>query len=160
MSRFISFAFVLAAACTNEPTTGPVAATPLAGKLGTLDYRAKSARAKIVTMNGADRANVEIFPIDYPCGALADSSPLGFPTPAIFVKGAPWRAGTVREHTDVDSDMTVGIALDDGIADVDRTRIEIIEAPLEPGAIGKIRLRAFTKGGDEIAGEITVHVCE
>ena len=57
MSRFISFALILAAACSNpEPTQGPVAATPLAGKLGALDYQAKSARATIVTMNGADRA--------------------------------------------------------------------------------------------------------
>jgi hypothetical protein len=145
---------VLAAGCASDATTGPVASTPLAGRIRGDAFEGKMARATIETLDGRDRAKVEIFAVDFPCGTPGD-----LPMPMIMAT-VPWSAGAMREYASVDSDMRVGILTATSPEPVEAARAETLEAPLEASAIGKLRLRVRTSDGEEIEGEIAVQICE
>lgn len=146
----------LAVGCSSyrEPTTGPIAARPLAGEFRGESYTAKYARARIATIAGEDRANIEIFPVEFPCG-----TPGEWPMPVISAT-LPWSAGVTWEYSPADSATRIGFMTNDSPERVRGARAEILEAPLEPGATGKLRLRTRTGLDDEIEGEIDVHICE
>jgi len=79
----------------------------------------------------------------------------------------PWTAGRSRDFklaVGSNDSQTATFVIQRSASDTDnvvstRGRVEIIDAPAEPGAMGKIRLRALA-GDDVVEGEIAVEVCD
>jgi len=140
--------------------TGPVAATPLTGSIEGKAFEAKSAIARKGFEDG--EKSIDIYDTAVTC---KDFSPKAQRKILISV---PWTAGTNRDFNfslsggdsqtatfvihENESDTTQNIISTEG-------RVEIIEAPSEPGAMGKIRLRAVASGNN-VEGEIAVEVCD
>lgn len=142
---------------SDDEPTGPVAATPLTGSVDGKDFTAKSALAK----NGFDdgKKSIDIYDHDVSCDSFDDKSERK------ILIDVPWQTGTTKDFSFSLSGggQTATFVIDkNGTPDniiATTGRVEIVDAPTDKGATGKIRLRAIAEG-NKVEGEIPVQVCE
>jgi hypothetical protein len=154
-------AFAAGCSSDDDPAekTGPVAASPLTGSIEGKTFAAKSAVARKGFEDG--EKSIDIYDTAVTC---EDFSPKAERRILISV---PWTAGTQRDFKlslggadgqtatfviERDSTTTDNVVSAQG-------RVEIIDAPTEKGATGKIRLRAVAQDNN-VEGEIAVAVCD
>ena len=153
-----------AAGCSSEDDpaekTGPVAATPLTGSIEGKAFDAKSAVARKGFDDG--EKSIDIYDTAVTC---KDFSPKAERKILISV---PWTAGTNRDFKfslGGGDSQTATFVIQANESDTPRNivstqgRVEIIDAPAEAGAKGKIRLRAVASEHN-VEGEIEVEVCD
>lgn len=150
-----------AAACSSSDDasdkTGPVAASPLKGTIEGKDFVGKTALAK----KGFDpgEKSIDIYDTDVKCDEFGASPPRS------ILISVPWSAGTSKDFKfalgEDGQTATFVIQRDDKTDNIVSTqgRVEILEAPTEKGATGKMRLRAVAKD-NSVEGEISVQVCD
>ncbi len=140
------------AACGDDPGDTPIPATPLAGELNGVAFTAGGATAR----QGSDPTErvIEIHPdAGYGCGDFGDE-----PYVAIVM---PWTPGA--EPLGFDSDATVFFFFDATAHLVLDGRLELDDAPTEPGATATLRVRAsFVDRDDDlfVEGQVAVELCE
>jgi hypothetical protein len=153
---------VFAAGCSSDDDpaekTGPVAASPLTGSIEGKAFEGKSAIARKGFDDG--EKSIDIYDTAVKC---ADFSPKADRRILISV---PWTANTQRDFkfslgSSDGQTATFVIERDSKTDNVISTqgRVEILEAPTEKGAMGKIRLRAVAQE-NSVEGEIAVEVCD
>ncbi len=155
-------AFVAGCSSEDDPAekTGPVAATPLTGSIEGQTFAAKSALAR----KGFDEGekSIDIYDSEVTC---KDFSPKAERKILISV---PWTAGTNRDFKfslGGGDSQTATFVIQKNESDTPQNiistqgRVEIVDAPSEPGAKGKIRLRAVADAHN-VEGEIAVEVCD
>ena len=141
----------------SEDSGGPVAASPLTGQVNGASFAAKSAIAR---KSSGEKKSIDIYDSDVTCDAFAPK------TDRSILISVPWTAATTRDFKfslgGGDSQTATFVVQKDGqTSNIISTqgRVEVIEAPTEKGATGKIRLRA-TAQGNSVEGEIAVKVCD
>ena len=155
-------AFATGCSSEEDPAekTGPVAATPLAGSIEGAAFAAKSAVARKGFDDG--EKSIDIYDTEVTC---KDFNPKAERKILISV---PWTAGTSRDFKfDLggSDSQTATFVIQKNESDTPMNvistqgRVEIIEAPTEAGAKGKIRLRAVASEHN-VEGEIDVEVCD
>ncbi len=155
-------AFATGCSSEDDPAekTGPVAATPLTGSVQGATFAAKSAVARKGFDDG--EKSIDIYDTEVSC---KDFSPKAERKILITV---PWTAGTSRDFKfsfGGSDSQTATFVIQKNESDTPlnvistQGRVEIIEAPTEPGAKGKIRLRAVASEHN-VEGEIEVEVCD
>src|SRR5687767_12551069 len=151
---------VFAAGCSSDDAaekTGPVAASPLKGTVEGTEFVAKSALAR----KGFDEGekSIDIYEDAVTC---ADFNP---DEKRKILISVPWKSGTNRDFSFAlggDSQTATFVIRRETKTDniiSTQGRVEIVEAPSEKGAKGKLRLRAVAKE-HSVEGEIAVEVCE
>ncbi len=152
-------AALLAAACGEPEPEGPVPVkdVPLEGVVDGRPFVARSATAEFFDAEDED-AFVTIYDEEVGCDTFAPSGDRQLLTTV------PWKAGTAYDFG-LQRNMTFSVKDAQGDYDnriVTRGRLEVIDAPREPGLFGTIRLRgSFGSGSsrDEVEGSISVEVC-
>ncbi len=149
------------AGCTVEEDpaekTGPVSTSPLQGTVEGTAFVAKSARAKKGFDDG--ERSIEIYEGTVTCKDFAPEEKRK------IIFSVPWKTGTARDFKFAlggdGQTATFVIKRESQTDNVISTqgRVEIIDAPTEAGAMGKIRLRAVARENN-VEGEIAVEVCE
>ena len=159
----LSFAALSAVGCgssssSDDGPTGPVAATPLTGSVDGKDFTAKSALAKKGFDEG--KKSIDIYDHDVSCDTFDDKSERK------ILIDVPWTAGTAKDFSfslSGGGGQTATFVIDkNGTPDniiATTGRVEVLDAPADKGATGKIRLRAIAQG-NKVEGEIPVQVCE
>ncbi len=153
---------VLSVGCSSDDDpaekTGPVAATPLTGAIEGKTFAAKAAIARKGFDDG--ERSITIYDAEVSC---EDFSPKADRKILISV---PWTSGTSRDFklalgSDDSQTATFVIERDSKTDNIISTqgRVEIVEAPTEKGATGKMRLRAVARDNN-VEGEIAVELCE
>jgi hypothetical protein len=165
---FAGLLAITAAACTSETDsssggkTGPVASSPLAGTIEGKSFTGKFAVARKSGFDDDPAAAAErmisIYDREVPCSSFSAE------TDAYLLLSVPWKAGTARDFSfgGKDSQTATFVVKKDGeTVNVISTqgRVEILDAPTEAGAKGKLRLRAAADGNN-VEGEVSVEVCE
>jgi hypothetical protein len=158
---FALFAVFVAGCSSSDDAadkTGPVSASPLKGTVEGTEFVAKSAIAKKGFEEG--EKSIDIYEGTVTC---ADFAPKEKRKILISV---PWKAGTARDFKFAlgggDSQTATFVIQRDSKTDniiSTQGRVEILEAPTEKGAKGKLRLRAVARE-HSVEGEIAVEVCE
>lgn len=152
-----SCVLLVASGCSSSDAAGgPVSSSPLRGTVMGTAYAAGSARATPSRRDPAEKA-VEVFEGVVGCGA---SSVAEKRTLLVVV---PWQPGYVKDFS-LGGDGLVGSFVLTGDARTtavisDQGRVELIDAPSEKGAKGKMRLRMSADEGS-VEGEIAVEVCD
>jgi hypothetical protein len=157
---FALFAVFVAGCSSSDDAaekTGPVSASPLKGTVEGSEFVAKSALAR----KGFDEGekSIDIYEGAVTC---ADFAPKEKRKILISV---PWKSGTTRDFKfalgDDGQTATFVIQRDSKTDNIIATqgRVEIVDAPTEKGAKGKLRLRAVARE-HSVEGEIAVEVCE
>lgn len=153
---------VFATGCSSDTEdaadkTGPVAASPLKGSIEGAEFVAKSALARKGFDDG--EKSIDIFEGAVTC---ADFQPK---EKRKILLSVPWKSGTARDFKFAmgEDGQTATFVIQretktDNIVST-QGRVEIIDAPTEKGAKGKLRLRAVAKE-HSVEGEIAVEVCE
>jgi len=162
---FAGILALTAVACTSETDsssgkTGPVSSTPLTGTIEGKSFAGKFGVAR--KGFGDDQAGermIEIYDTEVKCSAFGSDTP-----DAYLLFSVPWKAGTARDFSfgGKDSQTATFVVKKDGeTKNIISTqgRVEILEAPEEAGATGKLRLRATAKE-NSVEGEVSVEVCE
>jgi hypothetical protein len=160
LSAVSLFAFVVVGCSSSdesEDSGGPVAASPLTGQVNGASFSGKSAIARKSGTEG--KKSVDIYDSDVTCDAFAPKADRS------ILISVPWTAATARDFKFAlggDGQTATFVVQKDGqTSNIISTqgRVEVIEAPAEKGATGKIRLRA-TAQGNSVEGEIAVKVCD
>lgn len=151
---------VLSVGCSSsdsdgDDSGGPVASSPLSGTIDGKPFEAKSAIATPDPKDG--EASITVYDIEATCETM---------NPQVdrrILTSVPWTPGTERnlklDFTDMKGSQTVTFVLGSSNNIISNSgRIEILEAPSEKGAKGKIRLRASAQS-HRVEGEIAVTVC-
>jgi hypothetical protein len=143
----------------SDDSGGPVAASPLTGQVNGASFAAKSAIAR-KSGSGGEKKSIDIYDSDVTCEAFAPKADRS------ILISVPWAAATSRDFkfslSGGESQTATFVVQKDGqTSNIISTqgRVEVIEAPAEKGALGKIRLRA-TAQGNSVEGEIAVKVCD
>jgi hypothetical protein len=158
LSTRLTLVFVLTASLCDcggggEPGSssggGPISSAPLAGTVAGKPFTAKAALAK-KSGTDATKKSVSIYDVDATCDKT--------PNADRYIVAAPiWQVGATQSGFNTafnDFSKTPGLI---GIAE--SSAIEIISAPIEIGAKGKLRLRAAYET-DSVEGEVDVTVCQ
>lgn len=151
-------------ACTTETDSsegkkGPVSASPLTGTIEGKSFAGKFGRAKKTSFDDTVERMIDIFDTEVPCSSFSDTPD------AYLLLSVPWKAGTSRDFklgSGEESQTATFVVQKDGkTRNIISTqgRVEIVDAPSEAGATGKLRLRAAADG-NSVEGEVTVEVCE
>ncbi len=138
----------------GDDSGGPVASSPLSGTIDGKPFVAKSA---IATPDKDGEASITVYDIEATCDGQSPE------VDRRILTSVPWTAGTERnlklDFTDMAGSQTVTFVLGSSNNIISNSgRIEILEAPSEKGAKGKIRLRASAQS-HSVEGEIAVTVC-
>jgi hypothetical protein len=141
--------------------TGPVSATPLAGTIEGKSFAGKFGVAKKSGFDDDGKRMISIYDREVPCSSFSSEDE----PEAYLLISVPWEAGVARDFSfggkDGQTATFVVKKADGDFTNIISTqgRVEIIEAPTEPGAKGTVRLRAEAKG-NSVEGEVAVEVCE
>jgi hypothetical protein len=156
----LSSVAVLSVGCSSsdgdgDDSGGPVASGPLAGTIDGKPFTAKSAIATPDKDGG--KTSITVYDIDVTCES---SNPQ---VDRRILTSVPWKAGTERnlklDFSDLNGSQTVTFVLGSSNNIISNSgRIEVLEAPSEKGAKGKIRLRASAQS-HSVEGEVAVTVC-
>jgi hypothetical protein len=145
---------------SSSGKTGPVASTPLEGTIDGKPFEGKFARAQKGFGSSDDgEVSIDIFDKDVPCDSFEQT------TEPYVLLSVPWKAGTARDFkfaSKPEGQTATFVIQKDGKTDnviSVQGRVEIVDAPTEKGATGKLRLRA-TAEGNNVEGEVAVKVCE
>lgn len=153
----VLFAAFALAACTStddEDSGGPVAVTPLKGTIGGKEFVGKVA---IASPGSSDsKRQISIYNVDVDCSGEKQKAEQQILT------SVEWTAGVSKnlklDFSGESQTVTFVTAPGENVISV-QGRIEIIEAPTDANAQGKLRLRA-TADDNHVEGEIPVLVCE
>jgi hypothetical protein len=153
----LSAAACSSASSSEDGPTGPVAASPLTGSVDGKDFVAKTALARKGFDEG--KKSIDIYDSEVTCDTFQQK------TEREILIDVSWTAGTSKDFSfsSGGTSQTATFVIDRG-AKADNIiattgRVEIIDAPTEKGATGKMRLRASALG-NKVEGEIPVQVCE
>jgi hypothetical protein len=137
--------------------TGPVAAQPLAGTIDGQAFTAKVGLARKGFDEG--KKSIDIYDTDVTCEQGASQ------VKREILIDVPWEAGMTKDFSFSLSGggQTATFVVDkngtpDNIVSANG-RVEVIDAPTEKGATGKLRLRAIAES-NKVEGEVTIKVCE
>lgn len=143
---------------SSSGKTGPVASTPLEGTIDGKPFEGKFARAQQGFGGGDGEVSIDIFDKEVACDSFEQT------TEPYVLLSVPWKAGTARDFkfaSKPEGQTATFVIQKDGKTDnvisVDG-RVEIVDAPTEKGATGKLRLRA-TAEGNNVEGEVSVKYC-
>jgi hypothetical protein len=160
---FFTISVAALTACSSSDSsssakTGPVASTPLEGTIEGKPFTGKYARAQKGFGDDGD-VSIDIFDKEVACGSFEDTE-----EPYLLLS-VPWKAGTARDFKFAakPEGQTATFVIHragktDNVISVDG-RVEIVDAPTEVGATGKLRIRASAEG-NQVEGEVAVKVCE
>jgi hypothetical protein len=147
---------------SGNDSGGAVASAPLKGTIDGKAFVAKSAVVRSSSESGG-KASVTIYDIDVACDEYSPKSEREVLT------SIEWKAGTNRNFkvdiSDLKGSQTATFVIKPAGGGNPRNvlsnagRIEIMEAPTEKDAIGKLRIRAKANA-DSVEGEIAVRVCK
>lgn len=138
----------------DEDSGGPVASTPLKGVVAGKEFVAKSAIARPGFSDEGDERMVSIYDVDADCSSGGGDTSL--------LTSVEWKSGVAKNLSfSLGGDsQTVTFVVGPGQNVISSTgRIEVIDAPTEANAKGKIRIRAKADS-DHVEGEIDVLVCD
>jgi hypothetical protein len=133
----------------DESAPPPIPSKPLSGTLAGKPFTAKAALAKKSVGGDPDEKAVSIYDVDATC----DKSPN---VDRFILTTVVWQIGAKQGFLNTsfnDFGQTPGVI---GIAD--DSQLEVVSAPTEAGARGKIRLRARYEQ-DSVEGEIEPIIC-
>ncbi len=157
----------LAVACggatTRPPATEPVASTQLRGTVAGKDFSGVYGVAK-KDLTFPEKRLIAIY-------ETKESCTYGGPDVGPFLlTAAPWRAGFGEDFSFAENGVNATFVTREQGKPTDNVvstqgRIEIVEAPVTVGALGKVRLRArAVRDGtgtlDTVEGEVPVEFCD
>jgi hypothetical protein len=140
---------------------GPVAATPLTGTINGASFTAKSAITHVggFGSNSDGTQNIDIYETDVTCADFAPQADRE------ILLSVPWKDNTDRDFKlafgSPDSQTGTFVIQKNGTPDniiSTQGRVEIITAPTDKDAMGKMRLRMSAEG-NTVEGEVDIHVC-
>lgn len=136
----------------SDSTSGPVASTPLAGKINGAAFTAKSATGTVFDATTGKRS----ITISGDAITCANSNITG----TVVLTSVDWKEGTTADFG-LSTNATLAFPKGDTIEnDVATTgRIEVIKAPTTVGAKGQIRLRAVIDDNNTVEGQVDVEIC-
>jgi hypothetical protein len=133
----------------DSGTTTPIAAKPLSGTVAGKPFEAKSALAK--KSHDAEKKSIAIYSTAATCTSRpANAYPHVLAVPV-------WEVGAAQNAFVTTFMLQEGSTIVAGIAE--SGQFEVVSAPKDVGATGKIRLRA-TYEDNTVEGEIDVAICE
>ena len=157
---FLALATVTGCSSSGGASTdsgGPVATTPLKGTIAGKDFIGKIAIAQPGFADEGSKKEISIYDTDVDCsGAQAGGD-------HHILTSIEWTAG-IAKNLKLDfsggDNQTVTFVTGPGENVIsNQGRIEVIEAPTDVNAKGKLRLRA-TAESNHVEGEIAVLVCD
>jgi hypothetical protein len=156
VAALVLLACSVACSSSGGSGAGAVAASPLRGTVSGAEFVGMSAYAR-KSVSKPEKRSIEIFDKVVPCGGGV----AGPPRYILIV--APWQAGYGADFSFGGDGQLGSFVVDKSgtttIVVSATGRIEVIDAPVEKGAKGKIRLR-MSEQEHSVEGEIAVDVCE
>jgi hypothetical protein len=156
-SAVVLFGF-LAAGCGSDSGSGasaPVASTPMTGTINGVAFVPKIALAE-PGISDPNKRSLRIVDADTDCnGGFAKRS---------IIFSVPWTEGLTKDLSFGSNGQTVTFSYEEsgGYENYIATtgRLELVSAPTEAGAKGKLRLRANFDDKNKIDGEVPVLICK
>lgn len=139
-----------------DPGT-PVADSPLGGDVAGAGFTGKIAISH-ASAKGPGMRNVYLWEADATCDSIAHVSPR-----RLLVTGVTWNPGFIGKIDARNASFLVDKGVERGLIvvaeeNVASGRIEVVDAPTERGARGRVRIRARSRNHN-VEGEVTVLIC-